>query len=404
MNISKINIIKSNINQNKTPKHRIGFTGKCDTFEKSITVKGTETEAKIYTDEIDEPTRKQIETICSHPVFKNLPIRIMPDTHAEETVPIGFTAPIGTKGEIIPNLISGDIGCGMLCCEIDTNGKEIDFEKLDKIIKNYVANSHMNTPTTKEQHVKVIEKDLKILCNNINHPHPNMMTSVLGTLGRGNHFIEIDKSDNEKLYLIIHSGSRALGQAIHNHYQNIATAQNPYKIETLSYLTGDKAKEYLRDMKLAQKYAQLNRRIIADEIIKQMGWSETSSFESIHNYISDDNIIRKGAISSYAGQKILIPLNMRDGSLIAMGKGNSSWNNSAPHGAGRKLSRTEAHKKIDVEDYKKSMRGIYTSCVCRRTLDESPQAYKDSDKIKTLIAPTADIIEHIKPIYNYKNK
>ncbi len=382
-------------------KKNINFRGnlKKDTLE----IQGTQTKAKVYTDYIDELTKEQIKNICSHPVFKDIPVRIMPDTHAGKGVPIGFTAPVGIKGEIIPSLISGDIGCGMLCCEIDTKGEDIDFEKLDEIIRTYIGNSHNKVATTKKK-FQTFEQEIKSLCNDTLKVNPEKIISSLGTVGGGNHFIEIDKSKDNHTYLVIHTGSRGFGQAVFNYHQDIALKQNPYEIENLSYLTGDEAKEYLKDMKIAQKYAQINRRIIADEIIKGMNWDEKASFESVHNYIADDNIIRKGAISALDGQKIIIPLNMRDGALIAIGKGNKDWNNSAPHGSGRKLSRSEAHNNIKLEEYKKAMDGIYTTCVCNSTLDESPMAYKNSDDIKQFVEPTAEIVENIKPQYNFKNK
>ena len=391
-----------NLNKNYYMALKNNFKGTSNT--NTIEIQGTQTKAKVYTSNLDDRTYNQIKTICSHPVFKDIPIRIMPDVHAGKTVPVGFTAPIGTKGEIIPSLISGDIGCGMLCCEIDTKGEDIDFKKLDSVIRTYIGSSHSKIPLSKKENIKSIEKDIKTTSSDKLKISFDKMIAGLGTLGSGNHFIEIDSSKDGRHYLIIHTGSRGFGQAIYNYHQNKAFKQNPYKIETLSYLTSDEAKEYMEDMKLAQKYAEINRRIIADEIIKQMDWKEVSNFESIHNYIADDNIIRKGAISSYNGQKILIPLNMRDGALIASGKGNSDWNNSAPHGAGRKLSRSEAQEKINLNEYEKSMKGIYTTCVSDSTIDESPMAYKNSDTIKANIASTADIIENIKPQYNFKNE
>lgn len=386
----------------KNPKNEICFKNKLksDVFE----ISGNQTTAKVFTKNIDNNTINQIKTICSHPVFRDLPIRIMPDTHYGKNVPVGFSAPIGRNGEIIPSLISGDIGCGMLCCEIDTNGEKIDFNHLDKVIRTYIATSHPKIPTTRNNSMKSIKKDLDNLCHSKLNVSTDKMASGLGTLGEGNHFIEIDENKEGKVFLVVHSGSRNFGQKVYAHHHNIATQQNPYEIPELSYLTGDEAKEYLQDMRIAQKYAQLNRRIIADEIIKQMGWKEISSFESEHNYIGDDNIIRKGAISANSGQKVIIPLNMRDGALIAIGKGNKDWNNSAPHGAGRKLSREQAAKEIQLQDYEKSMNGIYTTCVCQETLDESPFAYKNSDDIESEITPTVQVVDKITPKFNFKNK
>ncbi len=398
MNIKKLNHFKPFKYNNK----QSSFNGA--TTKNMMKINGTQTTAKVFTTTIDELTKNQIKTICSHPIFEDLPIRIMPDTHAGSSTVVGFTAPIGRNGEIIPSILGSDIGCGMLCVEIDTNGEDINFEKLDQVIKTYISSSHDKIPTRKKEFLPLINKQLEKLCNGKLNISTDKMIAGLGTIGGGNHFIELDKSENGKTYLVIHTGSRGFGKAIHDYHQNVATQQNPYFIDKLSHLSGDEAKDYFEDMRLAQKFAELNRRIIADEIIKQMGWEEKSSFESIHNYIDSDNIIRKGAISSNLGQKIIIPLNMRDGALIATGKGNKDWNSSAPHGAGRKISRSEAMKKIALEEYKKSMQGIYTSCICDETIDESPQAYKDACEIELNIQDTASIIDKIKPIFNFKNK
>ena len=407
MIINNINISSSNNYYKKTAqkailKNNISFRSNIES--NTLQIKGSQTTAKVFTQNIDEQTKAQFTLICSHPVFKDLTVRIMPDTHAGKSVPVGFTAPIGKNGEIIPSLISGDIGCGMLCCEIDTNGDEIDFKKLDEIIRTYIASSHPKFPTSLNTHIKAIKKALEEICNYKLKTSTDKMIAGLGTLGRGNHFIEIDKSNNGKTYLLIHSGSRNFGKKVFTHHQNIAMQQNPYRIPELSYLTSDEAKEYLQDMQLAQKYAQLNRRIIADEIIKHMGWKEVSSFESIHNYIGEDNIIRKGAISARAGQKVIIPLNMKDGAIIAVGQGNQDWNNSAPHGAGRKFSRLQAARNIQLQDYKASMNGIYTSCICPETIDEAPAAYKDSKGIESDIKPTVKLLNKILPKYNFKDK
>ena len=400
--ISLCNTYAKNLNTYTNKKMQTSFKSKKDDFKPTI-VEGTQTYAKVYAATLDDATKKQIKNICSHPVFKDLPVRIMPDTHAGKDVVVGFTAPIGTSGEIIPGLVSGDIGCGMLCCEIQPSTDEIDFKKLDNVIRTYVSSHHDRIPTTKKNHLGQIEHELEDICSKKIGVSKDKMIGSLGTLGTGNHFIEIDRSDDGKTYLVIHTGSRGFGQAVFKHHRNIALSQNPYYIENLSYLTGDEAKEYLQDMQLAQKFSQVNRRIIADEIIKQMGWKEVDSFESIHNYIDKDGIIRKGAISAFEGQKAIIPLNMRDGALIVKGKGNPDWNNSAPHGAGRILSRMDASKKIDIEEYQKSMKGIYSSCVSKDTLDEAPQAYKNSDEIKKFISDTVKIKKVIRPKFNFKD-
>lgn len=371
--------------------------------ENSVEINGKETKAKVYTTNLDYQTYDQIKKICSHPAFRDVPVRIMPDTHAGESSVVGFTAPIQESQKVIPSLISGDIGCGMLCVNVDTKGKDIDFDKLDEVIKKYVSTRRTELPQTYDKNSSGIEGAVNDLCKKKYKVSPQKSMLGLGTLGGGNHFIELEKDESGEVYLTIHSGSRYFGQEVYNYHQNIAGRQNPYKIKEWSYLTGAEAKDYLDDMKLAAKYSQVNRRIIADEIIKRMGWKEKSSFESIHNYISNDGIIRKGAISAKDGEKIIIPLNMRDGVILATGKGNGDWNMSAPHGAGRQYSRSQAVSQISLEAYKKTMEGIHSSCISQSTIDESPQAYKNSQEIIENISDTADILKVVKPIFNYKD-
>ena len=384
-----------------TPIKSQQFKG-CMDSSNTLEIKGSQTKAKVFTNNIDYQTFAQIKNICSHPSFLDAPIRIMPDTHAGKTAIVGFTAPANANKGIIPGLISGDIGCGMLCVEIDTKGEEIDYNELDNIIRTYVASSRSKTPTALNTHLKKIDKQIEQLCKKYK-VSPEKAFATIGTLGGGNHFIEIDKDNKGKTYLVIHTGSRAFGKNVFEYHDKIARLQNPYKIKDLSYLTKDEAKEYLQDMQIATKYSQLNRRIIADEIIKHMGWKEKSSFESIHNYIGEDNIIRKGSIKAGKNEKVLIPLNMKDGAIIATGKGNPDWNNSAPHGAGRQFSRAEAAELIDLEDYKKEMKGIHSSCISKATIDESPMAYKNADEIIKNIQDTVEIDEIIKPVFNFKD-
>ncbi|MCD8025256.1 MAG: RtcB family protein [Candidatus Gastranaerophilales bacterium] len=365
----------------------------------TLTIEGTKTKAKVYTDDIDKTTAEQIKTICSHPVFQDLPVRIMPDAHAGKNTVVGFTSPIGIKGEIIPAIIGTDIGCGILCTEIDTKGS-IDFAKLDSVIRNFISNNKKEPAYISKAISENLREELDVVCreneeNTLGH---------IGTLGGGNHFIEIDCDSSGKKYLIVHTGSRNLGRQTAEKYLNKAQRQNPYGIKELSYLTGDEAKKYLSDIKTVQEYAKANRQAITDTIIEKMGWKKISSFESMHNYIDKNGIIRKGAIEAEKGQKIIIPLNMKDGALIAYGKGNSDWNNSAPHGAGRKLSRMQAKEDISLDEYQKSMQGIYTTCISPKTIDEAPQAYKNSKKIENCIEPAAAVEKRIKPLYNFKNK
>ncbi len=368
----------------------------------SFTVEGSETKAKVYTQNVDYQTISQIKTFCNHPVFSNMPIRIMPDTHAGLNSVVGFSAPINPNGSIIPNIIGGDIGCGMLCVEIDTKGNNIDFKKLDDIIKTYVSTKRTKKPKSMQNFPSSLEKQINSVYKNKYKMSSEKAMDSLATLGGGNHFIEIDE-DNGKHYLVIHTGSRLFGRETAEYHEQKAEKQNPYKIKALSYLSGDEAKEYLEDMRLAVKYSQMNRRLIADEIISKMGWEEKSSFECIHNYISDEGIIRKGAINADIGKEIIIPLNMRDGAVLGRGKGNSEWNNTAPHGAGRKYNRSKAKEYITFDEYQKSMKGIYSSCISEANIDEAPQAYKDAGEIIENIDETVDIQKIITPVYNYKD-
>lgn len=401
MNINNVyftnkNFSRINSQQNKKINFKGNLTG--DVVE----IRGSQTKAKVYTKNLDFKTYDQIKTICSHPVFKDMPIRIMPDTHAGKNTVVGFTSPINPKGEVIPNIISGDIGCGMLCVKVNTKGKEIDYEKLDKIIRTYVSSDRTDSPKMKNFALEV-EKKAAQMCKNKYGVSPTNSLSSYGTLGGGNHFIELDKDDDGNTYLVIHTGSRHFGKEVCKHYQEIAVEQNPYKIKDLSYLSGDEAKQYLNDMEFAVKFSQANRRIIADEIIRRMGWEEDESFESVHNYIAKDGIIRKGAISALEGEQVIIPLNMRDGSIIATGKGNPDWNNSAPHGAGRQFSRKEADELITLDDFKQAMEGIYSSCISSSTIDESPDAYKPAEEIVKNIGESVEVKQIIRPLYNFKD-
>lgn len=403
MNINNVSLFKNINNSGKikqSKQNQIKFKGILD--KDIVEINGSQTKAKVYTSNLNYQTCEQIKTICSHPVFCDMPIRIMPDTHASVNTVVGFTSPINPRGEVIPNIISGDIGCGMLCVKIDTKGKNIDYDKLDKVIEKYVSTKRKSSPKIKDKSLE-IQKKATELCKSKYGASPSKATESLGTLGGGNHFIELDRDDNGDEYLVIHSGSRHFGKEVCNHYQQIAMEQNPYRIKNLSYLSGDEAKEYLKDMEFTIRYSEANRRIIADEILRQMGWKELDSFSSIHNYIGKDGIIRKGSISATDGEKILIPLNMRDGSIIAIGKGNVDWNNSAPHGAGRQFSRSEANELITIEDVKKAMNGIHSNCVAKHNITESPDAYKPADEIAKYIGDTADIDTIIRPIYNYKD-
>ena len=367
-----------------------------------IQINGSETSAKVYTDNLDYKTMNQIKILCNHPAFKDAPIRIMPDVHPSKSTLVGFSAPVD-KDKIIPGIIGSDIGCGMLCIKFDTQGKDIDYKKLDETVRMYSSTRRTKTPQTLKKMPQNLKNDVRNMCKGLKNISADYHLNNIGTVGSGNHFIEVDEDKSGQKYLVIHTGSRALGKQIAQHHQFIARHQNHYFIPELSYLSNDEAKKYLEDMRIAQEYAKQNRRTIADEILFRMGWKEISSFESVHNYISEDGIIRKGAIAADKGKELLIPLNMRDGAILGTGKGNVDWNNTAPHGAGRKMARSAANNALSYNEFVEAMKGIYTSCVKPETLDEAPAAYKNADEIIENISDTADIKEVIKPKYNYKD-
>ena len=387
---------------------------------------------KIFAQTIDEKAKAQIYTLLAQPAFSDCKVRIMPDVHAGAGCVIGFTADLGDK--VIPNIVGVDIGCGMLTVEL--GNVDIDFEKLDRVIREKIP-SGMNVNDTAK--VPFDLHDLKCYSRLRN---VEWIEKSMGSLGGGNHFIEVDADDDGK-YLVIHSGSRNLGKQVCEIYQDIAiynlhgNGARKKEIEKLiadykatgrqseiadgiaaikksfggsipkdlCYLEGQERKDYLHDMAYCQFFAQMNRGEIADRIVRGMGWEMQNAFETIHNYIDHkSNIVRKGAISAKRGERVLIPINMRDGCIIGEGKGNKDWNCSAPHGAGRIMSRQRAKEILNVSDYKETMEGIYTTSVCWETIDESPQAYKPMQEIVDCIQDTVKIEKIIKPIYNFKAK
>lgn len=415
---------------------------------------------KIFTTNIEQEAIDQIDELLNQEAFKDSKIRIMPDVHAGKGCVVGFTGNLGDKA--IPNIVGVDIGCGMLCVEL--GNIELDLEKLDKIIREYVP-SGFNVH--EERKCKFIELQ-QLKCYRELRDTKRLEKSI-GTLGGGNHFIEIDVDEDGNKYLVIHTGSRNLGKQVAEYYQELANQLCNYNIDEykekqkelieeykrqgrkeeiqsalielrkkyqvslnkipkdLAYLDGKYRDDYLHDMKICQNFASLNRKQIAYEILYNYlqvtpydirlldkkvsnGWTTCDVvnytfdfFETIHNYISfDDNIVRKGAISAKAGEIVLIPMNMRDGCIIAIGKGNNDWNQSAPHGAGRIMSRMKAKATFDIKDFKDSMKDVYTTSVNESTIDESPFVYKPMQEIIDRIDDTVDIIKLIKPIYNFK--
>lgn len=394
---------------------------------------------KFFADDIDAKSLEQCNTIANSPAFENAKIRIMPDVHTGKGCVVGFTSTVsGEDMKFIPNVVGVDIGCGMLTAKLGADS--IDLVELDKIINEKI-------PAGNNVHSKIDEKAYTfiedLLCREHLKNHDRLLKS-LGTLGGGNHFIEVDKDEEGCLYLVIHSGSRNLGLQVANFYQDRAvTCQGmPYYFKEqeiiarlkregrekeiqaelqklredksntidkdLAYLDGRNAASYLTDAMMATYFARANRETMLRIIVEAMGINVVDKFHTIHNYVSSYDgeeecwFIRKGAVSAREGEKLLIPINMRDGALLCTGKGNPDWNYSAPHGAGRLMSRSVASKSISLEDFKESMEGIYSTSVCESTIDESPFAYKSADSIIKRIGETVTVDKILKPIYNFK--
>lgn len=387
-------------------------------------IEGKYNNAVIFTDNIEEKAAQQIKELCNQRFASGSRIRIMPDVHAGAGCTIGTTMTIQDK--IVPNLVGVDIGCGMHVSRIKRT--KVDFTRLDRVIRAYVP-SGFSVRAVPHDYNACVDID-KLHCKQ--HLNLERARLSIGTLGGGNHFIEINLDGNDNLYLVVHSGSRYLGKQIAEYYQE-ATARtisqhvcgetiNRLKAEgrqkeiqkhlkqakaavgkDLAYLEGEAFTAYVHDMRIAQKYAEYNRKAIAEVITREMGFQVEGNFSTIHNYIDLDNmILRKGAISAKAGEVVIIPINMRDGSIIAVGKGNEEWNQSAPHGAGRLMSRMQARRALSLEDFKRSMAGIYTTSLSKDTLDEAPSAYKPMDEIMANMEPTVEIHTTIRPIYNFK--
>ena len=363
-----------------------------------IELNGKYATAKVFTDVVDSESISQVISLLNQPYAEGSRVRMMPDIHAGAGCTVGTTMTIRDK--VCPNLVGVDIGCGMETIRL--RERHMELQKLDKLIRAEIPSGFA---IRAKAHRFAREIDLeKLYC--AKHVDLLRAEKSIGTLGGGNHFIEADRDDEGNLYLVVHSGSRRLGLEIAEYYQNAgykALSAQGYVARPLAYVEGELLEQYLHDMRIAQAYAQLNRDAMVDVMIKGMGLHVEERFTTIHNYIDmDHGILRKGAVSAQAGEKLLIPMNMRDGSLICMGKGNEDWNCSAPHGAGRLMSRSEAKQSFTVNEYKKQMEGIFTTSVGRGTLDECPMAYKPMESIIENIGPTAEIVSIIRPIYNFK--
>ena len=385
---------------------------------------------KVYAQTIEDEAVQQIKQMNESEAYKDCTVRIMPDCHAGAGCTIGTV--IAIKDRIVPNTVGVDIGCGMLVTELGK--QEVNLKALDAAIKQEVPSGFM----VHAHAVAHFTKELAELhCQNV--LDMDFANRSIGSLGGGNHFIELDEDSDGNKYLVIHSGSRNLGVRVCKHYQDIAItycrrnscneqeivkqlkaegrekeiqatlkaakAQSPKVDKELAYLEGEDLKDYLHDMSICQRYASLNRRVMAFAICDTLQLAIHEQFETIHNYIDlTHKILRKGAVSALNGEKLIIPMNMRDGSLICTGKGNIDWLYSAPHGAGRIMSRKKAKETLNVADFEQSMQGIYTTSVCAETLDEAPMVYKSMQEIIDCIKPTDDIVEIIKPVYNFKAK
>ena len=364
-----------------------------------IKVTGIHNTAVCYTNELESVSFEQIKSICDCEAFSDCKIRIMPDVHAGMGCTIGTTMTITNK--IVPGMVGVDIGCGMETVKITE--KKIDYAALDRLIRKEIPSGY---EVRKSHHPLNAEIDLSKL-KIADKVKLERAKKSIGTLGGGNHFIEVGRSENDDLYIVVHSGSRHLGNEVAHYYQGEAfrSLKSSNIPKDLTYVTDKLYEDYIYDMKLTQHFATLNRKAMTEVILTGMGLTEVERFTTIHNYIDTDIspiILRKGAVSAKAGEKLLIPINMRDGSLICIGKGNEDWNQSAPHGAGRLMSRSTAFKRLSMDEFKAEMDGIFTTSVNRKTLDEAPMAYKTMDEIVSHIGPTADIIERVRPEYNFK--
>lgn len=396
-----------------------------------LDIQGTYATAKCFATQVDERAINQIRTMCDTPFTEGCQVRIMPDVHAGKGCTIGTTMTIRDK--VVPNVVGVDIGCGMYA--VDLGKDDIDLERLDAACHEVPSGFDVWEGRRRRFDLQ------QLSCVRMLKNSPRIERAI-GTLGGGNHFIEVDRAADGTNYLVIHSGSRNLGTQVASYYQRLAVdlhsgmgeyfeerdriiaqykaqgrrdqiqealnhlrydRRNPDVPADLCWLEGRHLDDYLHDVALCQDYARLNRETMAEVILDRMGLGAGAAFHTIHNYIdTDEMILRKGAIAAHEGELVLIPLNMRDGSVLARGRGNADWNYSAPHGAGRMLSRTDARNQLSLEEYRAQMAGIYTTCVCEATLDEAPGAYKAREDIIGPLADAVDIVDELRPIYNFK--
>ncbi len=364
-------------------------------------INGVYANAIIYTDEIEASAIGQIQALCDQPFAAGSKIRIMPDVHTGKGCTIGTTMSVGEY--VVPNLVGVDIGCGMDVVLL--RERRLNLPALDSFISKNIPHGR---DVREKPHRNSSRIDLSEL-NCFGEIDTRRAMESIGTLGGGNHFIEVDRDEEDKLYLVIHTGSRNLGLQVAEYYQKLAYERVGGRSQTeipfeLAYLSGEDRDRYLHDMAIMQRYAALNRQTIRDCILDGLKLHEAEFFTTVHNYIDlEHGILRKGAVSARAGERLLIPLNMRDGALICVGLGNDDWNQSAPHGAGRLFSRSQAESSFTLSAFRQSMEGIYSSTVSRDTLDECPMAYKDPQTIISAIGDTVRIEKQLRPIYNFKS-
>lgn len=360
---------------------------------------GKYADAIIYSSDIEKYAKAQIEMLCDTEALDMAKIRIMPDVHPGKVGPIGLTIDIPEINPVMPGLLGVDIGCGVLA--VKTDKKKIEFQKLDSVIRENIPSGF----NIRSKIHNLASKPPFVNFNCIDHVDINKAILSIGTLGGGNHFIEIDKDSEGYLWVVVHSGSRHLGVDVTEYYMREGSkilkekgTDVPYE---MTYLEDDLKQQYLEDQILTCRYAAINREAIVDTILKGMKMKQVKKIESVHNFIRE-GILRKGAISAYIQEDVVIPINMKDGVIIGKGLGNKQWNCSAPHGAGRLLSRSEVKNHYTVSAYKKAMKGIYSTCIDESTLDEAPFVYRGIDSIKEAIKDTVEIKEILTPVYNFK--
>jgi tRNA-splicing ligase RtcB (3'-phosphate/5'-hydroxy nucleic acid ligase) len=370
-----------------------------------LEIKGQYSEALVFNDEVEATAISQIYSFVNCKAFEGSKIRIMPDVHAGAGSVIGFTSTFTDK--VVPNVVGVDICCGVASVNL---GKlsDISFEKLDVFIRNNIPSGC----TVRQKAVKEVDKlDLAVLAKIVEQTGQKLdyVLQSVGTLGGGNHFMELDLDDNGDYWFTVHTGSRNFGLKIANYFQTIAkkeTKHSPGTMNGLEYIQGEAMADYIAASQMAYNFAQLSRKVILSTVAEGFfgeRFNRLDTVETLHNYIDIKNsLIRKGAVAAYKGDRLIIPWNMRDGIIIGTGKGNEDWNCSAPHGAGRVMGRREAKEKLKVADFKDTMQGIWSSCVCPETIDESPMAYKEPEQIKKYIGDTMTIDLTMRPVYNYK--